>query len=156
MFSKTKAPTGATPANQQTSTPQKKPAPPSVISADMQIVGDLVSGGETQIDGTVDGDIKSKDLLIGETAVIKGEISAETIRVHGAVNGEIKATNVVLASTANVVGNILHENISIEKGARLEGHLTRMTDADKPKKESESRINLVAGGQGAAAAAADA
>ena len=159
MFSKTKSSTGTTPANSQAAAPQKKPGPPSIISADMQIVGDLVSTGETQIDGTVDGDIKCKDLLVGETAVIKGEISAETIRVHGAVNGEIKAGNVILAATANVVGNILHENISIEKGARLEGHLTRMTDV---KKEPENRINLVTAGQGQsqgqskAAAAADA
>ena len=146
MFSKSNKP--STPSSSSTPTPAAKPSPPSVISSDMQIVGDLVSRGETQIDGTVDGDINSKDLLIGPTATIKGEIVAETIRVHGTVNGEIKATNVILAATANVIGNILHENISIEKGARLEGHLTRMTAADKAdKKEPESRINLVSGSE---------
>ena len=142
MFSKSKPKPPSTSGDMGKGTPKGKPAPPSVISSDMRIVGDLKSRGETQIDGIVDGDIHSNVLLIGETAQIKGEISADTVRIHGTVNGEIKAKTVVLASTAHVVGNILHENITIDKGAHLEGHLTRMEETET----GESRINLVAGG----------
>jgi len=114
-----------------------KPAAPSIISTDMKIVGDLTSDGEIQVDGTVEGDIQSKHLLIGEPAHITGEIVAEVIEVYGTIHGQIKATAVSLAKTAHVVGDILHENLSIEKGAFLEGHCKRM-----PEKPSE-RITLV-------------
>lgn len=116
-----------------------KPAVPSIISTDMKVVGDLTSQGEIQVDGTVEGDIKSKHLLIGEPAHITGEVVAEVVEIYGTVHGQIKATAVSLAKTAHVVGDILHENLSIEKGAFLEGHCKRIPD----KKEANERIALV-------------
>ena len=122
------------------SRPVVKSSPPSIISADLRIFGDLNSDGEIQIDGTVDGDIRTKVLLVGEGAHIKGEIVAETVHVHGSVSGQIKSREVNLAKTAHVVGDILHEALAIETGAFLEGHCKRMTE----KKESgEEKINVL-------------
>lgn len=116
-----------------------KPAVPSIISTDMKIVGDLTSAGEIQVDGTVEGDIQSKHLLVGEPAHITGEIVADVVEIYGTIHGQIKATAVTLAKTAHVVGDILHENLSIEKGAFLDGHCKRMPE----KKEPNERITLV-------------
>lgn len=123
MFSKSKKNNG-----QNQVTPPR--TVPSIISADLHIVGDLESAGEVQIDGKVSGDIRAKVLLIGESAIIKGEIFADTVRVHGRVDGQIKAKFVNLAKTAHVIGDILHENLSIQEGAFLEGHIMHMSDAD--------------------------
>jgi cytoskeletal protein CcmA (bactofilin family) len=132
-----------------TTSTTSRSAPPSFISTDMRLIGDLASEGEVQIDGTVNGDIKTKVLLVGEKAVIKGEIIADTVKVHGEINGQIKARSVTLASTARMVGDILHENLAIEEGAYLEGHCKRMD-----KSELASAVNLVVkeGGGGKAAA----
>jgi len=108
-----------------------KPSPPSLVSRDLKIVGNLKSDGEIQIDGSVEGDIRCKTLLIGESAHIKGEIIAETVVVHGTLNGQIQSHSVTLASSAHVVGDILHQDLSIETGAFLEGHCRRMED-EKP------------------------
>ncbi|MDV7341447.1 polymer-forming cytoskeletal protein [Terasakiella sp. A23] len=113
----------------------RKRVPPSIISSDLVITGNLVSEGEIQIDGTVRGDIQSKELLVGETALIEGEIVAESIRVHGKVDGQIKALNVSLAKSAHVVGDILHDNLSIETGAFLEGHCKRLADGEFQKSQ---------------------
>lgn len=117
-------------------------AVPSIISTDLRIVGDLSSDGEIQVDGTIDGDIRSRVLLVGETAHIKGEIIADAVRVHGHVNGQIKANTVSLATTAHVIGDILHENLSIEKGAFLEGHCRRMNER-VDLSEGVGKINLL-------------
>lgn len=146
MFSKSKKN-----AAQANATPRTVP---SIISADLKIVGDLESAGEVQIDGEVSGDIRAKVLLVGETAKIKGEILADTVRVHGHVNGQIKAKFVNLAKSAHVIGDILHENLSIQEGAFLEGHITHMSEAQasamKPAaaasnegRPAEDRVNLV-------------
>lgn len=120
--------------NKRPTTPDQAPqAPPSIISSDLNIVGDLHSAGEIQIDGTVNGDIRTHALVIGESATVKGEIVADAVRVLGTVNGQIKAKVVKLAASARVVGDILHEDLSIETGAFLEGHCKRMVVKEEPK-----------------------
>lgn len=136
MFSKTRKPTGTV----TESNPVVKSSPPSIISADLKIIGDLNSNGEIQIDGAVDGDIRTKSLLVGETADIRGEIVADTVFVHGTITGLIKARSVNLAKTAHVVGDILHEDLAIETGAFLEGHCKRMVEK---KEQPDARINAV-------------
>ena len=138
MFSKSSKPTNGKDGH----VAPQKPAPPSIISIDLRIVGDLYSDGEIQIDGTVDGDIRTKVLLVGETALVKGETVADTVAVHGTVHGQIKARSVSLSQTARVTGDILHQDLSIEKGAFLEGHCKRLDDP--AKKVVESKINLLA------------
>ena len=124
MFSKTSKGT----STQSGSQPAVKAAGPSIISADLRIIGDLSSDGEIQIDGTIDGDIRTKSLLVGETANIKGEIVADRIQVHDTINGQIKARSVTLARSARVIGDILHEDLAIENGAFLEGHCKRLVE----------------------------
>ena len=130
MFSKTN---GETKNHQQLVVEpitNRKPAPPSLISSDVSIVGDVKSDGEMQIDGHIEGDIRTKILHIGEKSTTKGEIVAEKVRVYGKVNGRIKAKSVELYSTAHVIGDVMHEDLSIETGAFLEGHCKRMSKTE--------------------------
>ena len=113
MFFKNSAASKKTPA---------KIVPPSIISTDMEVIGDLNSKGEIQIDGSVSGDINCKSLLVGKGAEITGGIIVERIEVHGKVIGQIKAKFVKLAKSAHVIGDVLHEELAIETGAFLEGH----------------------------------
>jgi len=105
-----------------------KRAVPSIMSADLKIVGDVTWEGEVHIDGVVDGNITGNIVLIGETGTINGEVRAESVTVHGAVNGQTMARNVSLAKTARVAGHVLYENLSIERGAFLEGHCKRISE----------------------------
>ncbi len=136
MFSRSKKEPGNKPAAQVS----RKPGAHTIIGADISIVGDLSSEGEVQVDGFIDGDIRTKTLLIGESARIKGEIVGDTVRVYGSVNGQIKARAVTLAKSARVVGDILHETLSIEDGAFLDGRCKRMSEV---KDQVEGKINLV-------------
>ena len=113
----------------------------------MRIVGDVASQGEIQIDGTVEGDVRAKTVLVGESADIKGELLAEQVQIHGRVNGQIKSRSVHLARTAHVVGDILHESMSIETGAFLEGHCKRMSETREnsaPKPTAEAPLTPLA------------
>ncbi len=122
----------------------KEPAPPSLLSTDLRIIGNIICAGEIQVDGTIEGDIQTDVLVIGETALVKGEITAETVRVHGSVQGQIKATNVSLLKSAHVLGDIIHVSLAIEQGAYLEGHCRRQ---EQPKKkESEGGLSLLGKG----------
>src|ERR1700743_2792817 len=95
---------------------------PSIISADLVVNGTLSSTGDIQIDGRVEGDVRSAGLVIGDKAFIQGEIMADDVTVRGRVQGGIRARKVLLCTTSHVEGNILHEAFAVEAGAFFEGN----------------------------------
>ncbi len=121
---------------------------PSIISGDLVVNGTLTSAGDLQIDGRVDGDIRSVGLVIGEKAEIHGEIYADDLTVRGKVFGAIRARKVQLCATCRVEGDILHEAFAVESGAFFEGNIRH---SDNPLGEVAAR--KVAGPQAVVAAA---
>lgn len=103
-------------------------AAPSIISADVVLVGNITSGGDIQIDGTVEGDIRSTSLTVGEKATINGEIVADDVVIRGRVMGSVRARRVQLCSNCHVEGNILHEALAVETGAFFEGNCRHSAD----------------------------
>ena len=122
------------------SAPKPKPAA-SVLSADLQISGNIRTSGDVVIEGVVDGDIRAHLLTVGESATIRGEIIADDIVINGRVIGRVRGLKVRLTSTAKVEGDIIHKTIAIESGAHFEGSVQRQDDP------------LAASGQSASAAA---
>jgi cytoskeletal protein CcmA (bactofilin family) len=120
---------------------QKPRSEPSVISADLKLVGNLESAGDVQIDGTVEGDIKSRSVTIGEGAHIDGSIVADKVRICGSVSGQVKGTAVSITKTARVEGDVTYKTLSVDEGAVLEGHCRR---SESPAKaSSESRVSTL-------------
>ena len=108
---------------------------PSLLSAGMQVTGDIASDGEVQIDGNLSGDIRCAKLTIGETGRINGSVIADDCLVHGEVIGQIRSDAVTLSRSSHVEGDVLHDTLAIEPGARLEGRCLRLdkADAEDPK-----------------------
>ena len=134
-------------------------SPPSIISADLKVIGNLNSRGEIQIDGKVKGDIHCKSMLVGKSAEISGSVVVERLEVHGKILGEIKAKVVKLAKSANVIGDILHEELAIETGAFLEGHCKhsefKTNEDNDVSKNSNSKETLTVLSDSTTAHAAD-
>ena len=117
---------------------------PSIISADLKVIGDLTCSGDIQIDGTIEGDVKSKTVTVGEGAQINGSISAETVNIRGSVSGETRATTVLVSKSARVEGDIVHEHLSIESGAYLDGYCRRMDTSKKAPARSSDKVASIA------------
>ena len=146
------------PSSSEPKAPEAAPAPkaagvPSIISADLKVLGNLESGGDLQIDGHVEGDVRSKNVIIGETALIKGSVRADTIRVCGTVDGEVRADKVMLMKTAKVTGDIVHKSLSIEAGSSFEGNCRRI-DTAPAKSGSGDKVQALKPNQGSAQPAA--
>jgi len=110
--------------------PQKRVgrSAPSIISDDLVVIGTLTSTGDIQIDGRVDGDIRSGSVTIGEKANFEGEIVAEEVTIRGRVQGVVRARKVQLSSTCHMEGTILHEVLAVEVGAFFEGSCRHSAD----------------------------
>lgn len=103
-------------------------AAPSILSADAVITGTITCAGDMQIDGRVEGDVRSISLVIGEKAEIHGEIFAEDVTIRGRVMGRIRARKIQLCATSHVEGDILHEAFAVESGAFFEGNCRHSDD----------------------------
>jgi cytoskeletal protein CcmA (bactofilin family) len=107
----------------------KKIAPSSLIASSMYVKGVLRSDSEVYVDGSVEGEINCKILIVGVNGRIKSSsITAEKIVVHGAIDGNIFAASVYLGATARINGNISHRDIHIENGAYINGDLKQKRD----------------------------
>ena len=112
--------------------------PPSVISKNLEITGDLVGDGDVHVSGKIGGNIKCGNLTVGEGASIKGQIDATQVSIHGSVNGSINAKSVALHRTAKVVGDVAHETLQVESGAVLDGYCKRLAPQPAPAKEADA------------------
>lgn len=100
----------------------------SVIGPDLTILGNLVSQGEVQVDGEIQGDLHGTHILIGENARITGGVIGEEVVIRGHVMGSVRGRNVMLQSTSHVEGDVFHQTLGIEQGAYFEGKSRRSDD----------------------------
>ncbi len=129
----------ASPLNSQPSSLGPRPAGPSfrpgaaasnvsVIGQDLVIQGNLVSKGEVQIEGEVQGDIYGTHIVIGERAHVTGGVIAEECVIRGRLLGTVRGRRVLLQSSSHVEGDIYHQTMAIEQGAFFEGKSRRTDD----------------------------
>ena len=80
--------------------------------------------GTIRIDGRLEGEIHTKGtLVVGEHAVIEGDIGADVVISGGRVTGNIIASQKVqLLSTGVVLGTIKTPLLSVEEGVRFMGN----------------------------------
>lgn len=117
-----------------------KPQPPasvqtveritSVLGAGVIWQGSIVGSGGVRVEGTFEGQIALKGLLVvGETGKVTCEnVRAANVIVAGAVKGNITAQKVEIRSSGRVWGNIITAAFATEEGAFLRGQI-RMEDA---------------------------
>jgi cytoskeletal protein CcmA (bactofilin family) len=87
--------------------------------------GKLHFEGRVRIDGAFSGEILSDDtLIIGEGAVVTGEIFAGTVIIRGGkVQANVRATRAIeLYVPAEVSGNLRAPEIFLDKGVHFSGN----------------------------------
>ncbi len=97
----------------------------SVLGTGINWKGDLHGSGGIRIEGTFDGEIAVRGLVvIGETGrVTCEELRANTVVVAGSVRGNITAEKIDIRSTGRVWGDVTTVAFSTEEGAFLRGQV---------------------------------
>lgn len=115
----------------------------SRISAGTVIKGEIISPSDIRIDGTFEGKVQSKGrVVIGETAVISGDIVCADVDLWGKVDGNIFVKDTLALKEGCVMNGNLHvRKLSVELGATFNGNCKTITEAE---------FDRLAGGQTAA------
>ena len=95
----------------------------NLIGAGTSIEGHVHSEGDIRIDGKVKGTVSSKSkVVIGNTAVIDGDIKCKNADISGKVKGKTHVTEMLyLKSSAEVNGDITTGKLVVEVGAVFTG-----------------------------------
>lgn len=110
----------------------------TVLGQGIHWIGDLRGTGGVRIEGTMQGDIVIKGLVvIGESGkVICPELKAETVVVAGTVQGNITCQKLEIRSTGRVWGDVVAVSFSSEDGAFLRGQMRMEERVEIPLEET--------------------
>ena len=92
----------------------------TTVSINLNIVGDVTAQGIVQVNGKVDGDIRSEKIIIESGGLVEGCIYANELIIFGKFQGKIEADKVEIASSGMVSGELLYERLTIDDGAYLD------------------------------------
>jgi len=104
----------------------------SRISSGTIIKGEILSPYDIRIDGTFEGKVQTKGrVVVGETALIKGDIICENIDLWGKVEGNLFVKDTLsLMEGCAVNGNLNIRRLSVELGSTFNGNCRMITEAE--------------------------
>ena len=104
----------------------------SRISAGTVIKGEIVSPYDIRIDGTFEGKVQTKGrVVIGETALIKGDVICENIDLWGKMQGNLYVKDTLsLMEGCSMDGNLHVRRLAVELGSTFNGNCRMITEAE--------------------------
>ena len=95
-----------------------------IIGEGANINGTIKENNEISIQGTVEGDIECKVLMVGKSGILKGKIKTDSLSVEGNVEGELTVKGLLkLMASGTVSGKISYGSLQINEGGKLMGEL---------------------------------
>ncbi len=115
----------------------------TIIGINVTLKGNLHNKGSIQVNGNVDGEVRSdENILIGETAKIKGPVVAKKIEISGEIKGLVEASEKLeINSSGRVYGDINAKSLVIKEGAIFVGKsASTQTPSESAETETEKTI----------------
>ncbi|MBI5101920.1 MAG: polymer-forming cytoskeletal protein [Nitrospirae bacterium] len=104
----------------------------SLVGSNSSFRGNIESKGTLRIDGSIDGNINADWVVIGEKALVRGDISSRGIIVGGRVEGNLHAKEIVeIKNKGQVYGEIHTSKLTIIEGAVFEGRSSMQKEESK-------------------------
>ena len=107
------------------------------LARGFEFKGTLTFDGTVRIDGSVAGEIRSNGtIILGEHAVVEGDVSAGTIVSGGKITGNVMATGKVhFLPTAVLRGDVMAPLVQMDEGVSFHG--TCESEGRAKKKNAE-------------------
>ena len=120
----------------QESLPPPQKMSSTLITQGITLKGTIEGEGVVQVEGTVVGEFKMVGaIIVADTGLVKGPITADVVRVAGKVEGNVVAReHMRLEHTGTLNGDVSTASLVVEDGGCLNGRST-MTRAPEPDGE---------------------
>lgn len=109
-----------------------------LIGRGTRIVGDVYDCSTLEIQGSVEGRVSAKSLIVREGGTVSGEIHADVAEVHGDIGGTIQVSGMLdVRSTGRVSGNVAYSRLSVAAGGHVFGDV-KLSDPPDPTLPKET------------------
>ena len=100
--------------------------------------GDITVSNSLRVDGTLIGNVKeAANVIVGETAQVKGNINANYVVIDGTVEGNITAGECIeLLMKSKVTGDLTTTILSITEGAVFKGKSLMLEKEEENNEEN--------------------
>lgn len=129
--------------------PQESLPPPQKVASTLITQGITIKGtvrgeGVVQVEGTVEGEFDMTGaVIVSDTGVVRGPITADVVRVAGRVEGNITAReHMRLEQSGTLIGDVATASLVVEDGGCLNGRSTMLKN---PAPEAELQTVTVPG-----------
>ena len=114
----------------------------SFVGVNSNFKGDVDTKGTLRIDGNLEGKVNADWVILGEKAVVKGDIFAKGIVVGGKVEGNLHAKEIVeIKPKGKVSGDVSTTKFTIFEGGLFDGRSFMQTGGDVKVVELQSKSN---------------
>lgn len=123
-----------------------------IIGQGIRIHGALEDVETLIVEGIVETNtIKTKQIIIQKTGILKGEVDSQDIEITGTLEGNLVAQgNLVVTATGRLIGQAKCRRLKVEDGGQITGQIemitsekiktTTTTPDAEPKKKAETSI----------------
>lgn len=128
--------------------PQESLPPPQKVASTLITQGVTIKGtvegeGVVQVEGVVEGEFSMVGaVIVADTGVVRGPITADVVRVAGKVEGNVTAReHMRLEQSGTLIGDVATASLVVEDGGVLNGRCTTV----KPTPALEPELSGVRG-----------
>ena len=102
----------------------------TIIGKGSAISGNMKVNGFIRIDGDIDGSLETDgNVIVGENARIRGDLTAKSVIFGGIIKGNIKANeSVKILAEAAVIGDVISRKVQVDGSAIIHGHCISIKD----------------------------
>lgn len=113
----------------------------NVVSKKTKIVGEIKSVGDFRIDGTLEGNLKTKGkVIVGNSGFVNGNIEAFNADIEGEISGKLEVQKTLtIKASAKISGEVIVGKLSIEPGATFNATCIMRVLSEEEKIEDEKQ-----------------
>ena len=114
----------------------------TIIGKGSAISGNMKVNGFIRIDGDIDGSLETDgNVIVGENARIRGDLTAKSVIIGGIIKGNIKANeSVKILAEAAVIGDVISRKVQVDGSAIIHGHCISIKDETEYNNASDEYL----------------
>lgn len=102
----------------------ERPPQGLMVGSDVLIHGVVETQGEARVFGTIQGELKGKEVLIARGGRVEGRLEATNVDLSGYAGEQVKVhQKLKVRANGELKGRIEFDDIEVEGGARISGNL---------------------------------